>query len=62
MSEVVNLRSARKQAQRAAAQREADQNAARHGRSKAERLLEEAEKTRAARRLDGHRLASPDED
>ncbi len=46
MAEVVNLRQARKQA---------DGNAAKFGRSKAERDLERAQAEKAARDLDAHK-------
>ena len=55
MGEVVNLRSAKKQAARKAARLAADANAARHGRTKAERELEKAQAEKAARDLDGHK-------
>jgi hypothetical protein len=55
MGEVVNLRSARKQAARKAARAAADANAARHGLTKAERNRQATEANEAARKLDGHR-------
>jgi hypothetical protein len=55
MTEVVNLRQRRKQAARAAARKAGDANAARHGRSKAEKTLTESRAEKAARDLDGHR-------
>jgi hypothetical protein len=55
MAEVVNLRSRRKAAGRAAARQTADENAARHGRSRAEKELEAARAEKAARDLDQHR-------
>jgi hypothetical protein len=51
---VVNLSRARKARARDDKKRQADANAARHGRSKAERQAAEAAKDRAARHLDGH--------
>ena len=56
-AEVVNLRRARKDRARAKdkAEAEADANAARHGRTKAERLAAAAEDDRAARAHDAHR-------
>jgi hypothetical protein len=54
MAEVVNLRTAKKQAARKAARSTADANAAKHGRTKAERMLEEARAEKSARALDGH--------
>jgi hypothetical protein len=55
MAEIVNLRQARKRAARAERERVAAENRAVHGRSKAERLSEAAEKRRDAAALDGHR-------
>ncbi|MFN4201990.1 MAG: DUF4169 family protein [Tabrizicola sp.] len=55
MGEVVNLRTARKQAARKAARAEADANAAMHGRTEAERALQKARADKAARDHDGHR-------
>jgi phage protein D len=55
MAKVVNLRTVRKQAARAAARAEAEANAAKHGRTKAERALQKAEAEKAARDLDAHR-------
>ena len=55
MSEPVNLNRARKARVREEARRLADANAARFGRTKAERLLEAARSERARRALDGTR-------
>lgn len=55
MAEIINLRSARKQAARDAARREASGNAARHGRTPAEKAREADELARARARLDGHK-------
>jgi hypothetical protein len=55
MTEVVNLRTARKQKARADARAAAATNAAKHGLSKADRALQQAKAEQAARRLDGHR-------
>ncbi len=55
MGEVVNLRTAKKQAARKAARSVADVNAAKHGRTKAERELEKARAEKAVRGLDGHK-------
>ncbi len=52
---IVNLRQRRKQAARGAARKAGDANAARHGRTKAEKSLTEARAEKAARDLDGHR-------
>jgi hypothetical protein len=55
MGEVVNLRTVKKQAARRAAGSEADANAAKHGRTKAERDLEKARAKKAAQALDAHK-------
>ena len=55
MAEIVNLRTVKKQAARKAARSDADANAAKHGRTKAERELEKARVEKAARTLDGHK-------
>lgn len=49
---IVNLNRARKARDRAAEKAEADANAARHGRTKAQRLLEAAQAEKAKRVLD----------
>ena len=54
--DVVNLRRARKARARDEARRTADGNAARFGRTRAEREGEAARAEIEARRLDGHRL------
>jgi hypothetical protein len=56
VAEIINLRRARKQRQRDAASKQADQNRLTFGRSKAERSLTEAERDKAERALDGHHL------
>ncbi|MES2144772.1 MAG: DUF4169 family protein [Pseudomonadota bacterium] len=53
MGEVVNLRAARKAAERDAARAKATGNAAKHGRSKALKALETARAAKAGRDLDG---------
>lgn len=55
MGEVVNLRTAKKQAARKAARAAADANAAKHWRTKADRELEKARAEKAAKTLDGHK-------
>lgn len=55
MAEIVNLRQAKKQAARKAARAEADANAAKFGRTRAERQQQKAQADKAARDLDGHR-------
>ena len=52
MSQPVNLNKARKARDRAAEKAQADANALRHGRTKAERLLEAAQAEKARRALD----------
>ena len=54
-SNIVNLRVARKSAARDAARKQGDENAAKFGRSKAQKQAEAADKARAARHLDQHR-------
>jgi hypothetical protein len=53
MAEIVNLRTARKAAERDAARVKARENAAKHGRSKALKALEAARAAKASRDLDG---------
>ena len=60
MGEVVNLRTAKKQAARKAARAQADANAARHGQSKTDRLRQKAEAEKATRHLDAHRRTPGD--
>ena len=55
MAEVVNLRTAKKQAARKAARVKGDENAAKFGLTKAERDLQKAQAEKSARDLDGHR-------
>ena len=57
-SNVVNLRVVRKSAARDAARKQGDENAAKFGRTKAQRLREEAEAARAAATLEGHKRDS----
>jgi phage protein D len=52
MTEPLNLNKARKARKRAEARREADANALKHGRTKAQRLLEAAQAGKARRALD----------
>ena len=62
MTEIVNLRRARKLKNRELKQAEAAENRAVFGRSKAEKRLIESERALAEGRLDAHRLARPDGD
>lgn len=55
MAEIINLRTARKQAARKAARQQGTENAAKSGLTKAERTLQQAKADQAARHLDGHR-------
>lgn len=54
MAEVINLRLARKQRDRAAKAAQAASNRAIHGESKAAKATRQAEADRAARQLDAH--------
>ncbi|MDQ2065057.1 DUF4169 family protein [Xinfangfangia sp. CPCC 101601] len=54
MGELINLRQVKKQAARKAARSVADANAAKFGRSKAEKSLDEARADLTKRALDGH--------
>ncbi len=53
MTSVINLRQARKDRDRAEKRAKADANAAKHGRTKAQKAAEKADADRAARHLDG---------
>lgn len=55
MAEIVNLRTAKKQAARKAARVKGDENAAKFGLTKAERTRQKAEADKAARDLSGHK-------
>ena len=61
MGDVVNLRRARKNAERRAADEFAAANRLLHGRSKAERKLDTARKEKARRDLERHRIKTGDE-
>jgi hypothetical protein len=54
MAEIVNLRAVRKARDRQAARAKGDENAAKFGRSKAEKDLEKAQAEKTRRDLDGH--------
>lgn len=58
----INLRRARKARAKAAAKARADENAMRHGRSRAERRASNAERDLADRNLDGARIEPDDTD
>lgn len=57
MAELINLRAARKVRERAKARAEADESAARFGRTKALKALEKARAEQARALLDGLRLS-----
>lgn len=54
MAKIVNLRAARKAKERETSRATGDQNAAKFGRTKAEKYLEKARAEKARRDLDGH--------
>jgi Domain of unknown function (DUF4169) len=62
LTEIVNLRQARKQKARERQQKVAAQNRAVFGRSKAEKRLIESERALAEASLDARRLTRPDAD
>ena len=62
MSEIINLRRARKEKNRELKQAEAARNRAVFGRSKAEKRLVESERALAEASLDARRLERPDGD
>lgn len=61
MAEVINLRLARKARARREAEVQAAANRALHGRTKAEKSAEKAERAKAERHVEGHRLDSADQ-
>jgi hypothetical protein len=56
MAELINLRNARRRAERAKKERNAEANRLAHGQPKHARALRKAEDGKAARDLDAHRL------
>lgn len=60
MSKPINLNQYRKQKARAAKRARGDENAAKHGRSKADRELDEARARKAKTTLDAHLREDPD--
>lgn len=56
MAEVINLRQKRKEAARKAASTQANENAVKFGRTKAQMALEEAEAARVKAEFDGKKL------
>jgi hypothetical protein len=61
MGQIVNLRIARKRSARRKDDERAAANRAQHGRSKAERLLVDAQRDKADRELDQHRIQDGEE-
>ncbi|MBX9745372.1 MAG: DUF4169 family protein [Hyphomonadaceae bacterium] len=55
MTEIVNLKRARKAKERAEAEAKAEANRIAHGRTKSEKKLTRAEQEAAQRKLDGHK-------
>jgi len=60
MGDLVNLRTARKQANRRHAEQEAAAKRLEHGRPKAERILEQSRGDKARQSLDQHRIETGD--
>ncbi len=56
MSDIVNLRRARKEANRVKKRDEASENALKHGRTKAQRLIEAARNDKARHMLNQHEI------
>jgi hypothetical protein len=61
MGDIVNLRKARKNAERSLREQAAATNRIKHGRSKAERNLETARQAKLRHHLDQHRVDTGDE-
>ncbi len=61
MTKVTNLNRFRKSRTRSERQKRAAENRVRFGRTKAEKVLSEARKTKAEIHLDGHKLEKDDE-
>lgn len=61
MAQPVNLNRFRKEKARAEKRARADANAAKFGRTKAERIAQQARQDRATATLDGHALSDGDE-
>jgi len=60
LTQIINLRQARKRRKRAEKERQAADNRAKFGRTKAERDRSKAEEERSDRALEGHRLEEDD--
>ena len=58
MAEIINLRAAKKARSKSEARAQADANAAKFGRTKAERSLDQAREGKAQATLDAHKRAS----
>lgn len=61
MAKVTNLNQFRKAKARAEKSRQAEENRARFGRTKTDKLLDRARKARDDEHLDGHRLGKDDD-
>ncbi len=61
MGEIVNLRQARKQKARTEKERQASENRALHGRTKAERERDRLTSQKAEKFVTGHRREKPDD-
>ena len=61
MADIINLKRARKQKDKIKKAKQATVNAAKFGRSKAQKQIEEAEQSRLKKHLDGTRIAEGDE-
>jgi hypothetical protein len=55
MGEVINLNKIRKAREKAAAQAQATENRTKHGRTKADRKLDDAQSEKARKALDAHK-------
>jgi hypothetical protein len=62
MAEIVNLRLARKRAERAVREQAAAENRTRHGRTGEEKRRDRLETAKAEKFIDGHRRAERDAD
>jgi hypothetical protein len=60
MGDLVNLRTARKQAKRREAEQQAASNRLAHGRSKAQRAADQSRREKTAKALDQHRIETGD--
>jgi hypothetical protein len=60
MGDIVNLRMARKQAKRHAAEKKAASNRLAHGRPRIDRAAEQSRREQARKSLDGHRIETGD--